>query len=662
MKEVKLTRVNGALKVDIDGEIIEPLSFKSFRPTKRNISDFYKAGVKLFSILTSGITCALGVPYSLYGESWVGDHKYDFAPIDNQIDLFIENAPDCYFALMIQLDTRPWWLEMHPEAPYSFTNLSQVIGYDKWREDARDYLLAVINHVEEKYGERFYGYFMLCGFTTEWFSHFDEEAPHPLKEAVYKKYSNDENITLPTLEELNVDKSESFLPKERKDKLMHFRKFHAELISDSLLYFASAAQTVLQHKKLLGVYFGYLFELDGPRLWNDGHLAYEKVFTSPDIDMISSPSAYGYRAEDSTSAFMVTYDTLDKHNKLYYLEFDHITNLAPPEIEGMLIPGGHSKCKSLTQALNLMQRDFMLCAAKGAALWWFDMFEGWFYSDEMMGAITHMIDIQKDITKMKHESVAEILVIAEGDSLYGVNKNAELNTLLLGKQRNGLNRMGAPYDIYSICDVDKIDIDKYKLVILLDEFNIENTAFINKLKANNRTILWIYAPDYINNGIKGIKDATGINVCQFDADEASVKTPFGDLSYNPLQEKLPKPLFYIDETVSSLGTYNNTNKTAIGMKKFDNWTSIYSAIGDLSGSVLRDIAKKAGVRIYCDDDTTPVYISNILKGVYALEDAVIYVDDGEYCDLFTGATYTAENGKLYLPKTEMASKLLVKKG
>ena len=42
----KLTRVNGVLKVDIDGSIYEPLSFKSFRPTARNISDFSKAGVK----------------------------------------------------------------------------------------------------------------------------------------------------------------------------------------------------------------------------------------------------------------------------------------------------------------------------------------------------------------------------------------------------------------------------------------------------------------------------------------------------------------------------------------------------------------------------------------------------------------------------------------
>ena len=115
--KVKVTRQNGALKVDIDGKLYTPLSFKSFRPNPKNVSEFYRAGVRLFSVLSSGVTSALGVPYSLYGESWVGDGKYDFAPVDRQMDMFIENAPEAYFAPMIQLDTRNWYLKEHTDVP-----------------------------------------------------------------------------------------------------------------------------------------------------------------------------------------------------------------------------------------------------------------------------------------------------------------------------------------------------------------------------------------------------------------------------------------------------------------------------------------------------------------------------------------------------------------
>lgn len=44
--QVQLKRYNGVLKIEIDGQILEPLSFKSFRPTAKNISDFAAAGCK----------------------------------------------------------------------------------------------------------------------------------------------------------------------------------------------------------------------------------------------------------------------------------------------------------------------------------------------------------------------------------------------------------------------------------------------------------------------------------------------------------------------------------------------------------------------------------------------------------------------------------------
>jgi len=658
MNQVKLTRSNGVLKIDIDGKLYDPLSFKSFRPTARNISDFAKAGVKLFSILSSGMISLLKVPYSLFGESWIGDREYDFAPIDKQIELFRENAPDCYFALMLQLDTRPWYCEKYG-VPYTFTNLSQTISDEKWRNDACDYMTAVINHVEEKYGDIIYGYFLMCGFTTEWFSQFDEQASSDIKLKAYRKYLNDENAVIPDREKISAPADVAFIEGESKQENIQYQKFHAELIADSILWFAGKAQEILKHKKLLGVYYGYLFELNGPRLWDAGSLSYERVFTSPDIDMISSPSSYAYRDEESTSAFMVTYNTLDMHDKLYYLEFDHITHVAPAKVGDVLIPGGNNKLKDHIQTMNVMQRDYMLCTANGAALWWFDMFEGWFYSEEMMGAIKNMIELTASLNDKKLESVAEILVIANGEGLYGVNKNSEINTTMLGLQRGGLNRMGAPYDMYSACDVDKIDIDRYKLIIFLDAFAMDDKmhAFVESVKANNKTLLWIYAPDYVEGGLHAMQLITDINVIKLIGEEDSVQTAQGTLKY----DMLPTPRFFVeDNDTMPLGIYPNTEKVAIAMKRFSNYTTIYSAVGNLSGAVLRDIAKTAGVRIYSRDDNASVYVNNQLKCVYALDATELFVDDGEYKELFSGDCYLAQSGKISIPKTKYASKMFIK--
>ena len=663
---VKLTRINGALKIDIDGKIIEPLSFKSFRPTKRNISDFYNAGVRAFCILTSGLNSILGVKYSTYGESWIGDEEYDFEKIDNQIDLFLENAPDAYLSLMIQVDTRDWYLKENEGCPDSFRCMSQTACSDKWKELAGKYLKAVICHVEEKYGDKFYGYFVLGGTTTEWFSEFDFEESHPYKLEAYRKYLNDENVMIPKPYDRELSSDISFVPRKERVKnglkanLLTYRKFHAETIADTVLYFAKIAKEATDRKKLVGVYFGYLFELMSERLWNAGHLAYEKIYTSQDIDMMSSPSSYYFRAFDSASQFMVTYDTLNKHNKLYYLEFDHITHIAPSHIDGFEIHGGWSKPKNSAETIDLMRRDFMLCASKGAALWWFDMFEGWFYSDDMMNTVKDLIELSKKMPKC--ESAAEIAVIASPKSLYYVNKNSKINNDVLLNQRRGLSYMCAPYEVYSSCDIKDVDFDKYKLFIFLDQFNIDETekkVIDEKIKISGKSALWIYAPGYAEEDgydVNSICDTTGITIKISDEQEKEIE--FSDTSYGG--EGAANPTFFADDSNAVvLGRYKNSNKPALVYKDLNGFKSFYSARGDIPAKVLREIAHLAGVKTYCDSDLA-MYINKNMIGVYTDKEVCISADDGNYVDVFSGKKYVAKDGKMDIPSENKRSKLFIK--
>lgn len=670
--EVKLVKRNGALKIDINGEIIEPLSFKSFRPTDKNISDFYKAGVKLFSILTSGLYSMLGVQYSLFGESWIGENEFDFSVVDNQIDLFVKNAPDAYFALMFQVDTREWYLEENEGCPNSFKYLSQIAGNKKWRESASRYLKSIISHVEEKYGESFYGYFILGGKTTEWLSAYDYAQTHPYKETVYKEYRNDLSVAIPSKEIREIYSAGTFYDPIKDKESIDYWYFHHELIADTILYFAREAQTILKHKKLLGVYFGYLFELNGEGLWNDGHLAYEKVFVSEDIDIISSPSSYSHRKHSDTSAFMVTYDTLALHNKLYYLEFDHITHLAPQYIEGIPIPGFDSKFANEQETIDVMRRDFMLCATKGAALWWFDMFEGWFYSDNMMNEVKNMIEISKQLASIPNKSVSEIAVFAEGESLLYTNKNVDINTDFLGRQREGLSRMGVPYDLYSICDIDNIEHDNYKMYIFINAFKIsEKTRKVleEKIKAKNKTVLWIYAPDYIHDdgvSTKSVSDITGINICELDQKETTIDVDFNDNgeivdSYGFSVEQ--KTMFCVCDDVEVWGRYKNSQKVALAYKKQDGFNSIYSGAGNLPGAVLKNIARFVGVHVYGEGNDA-IFVSEKVIGVYPEKDGdieIVLKKSVNFEELFSKEQFVTSGNVLKFKARKGEAKLFLEK-
>lgn len=672
----EIVRSNGVLKIKINDRLYSPLSFKSFRANPQNVSEFYKAGVRLFSVLSSGVTSALGVPYSLYGESWIGDGKYDFSAIDRQMDMFCENAPDGFFAPMLQLDTRSWYLKAHPGTPNSFTNLSQVAADDNWKKAAADYLKAAIAHIEEKYGDRVYGYFLLCGTTTEWFSDGDFEEPNSIKNNGYKLWRKDTAAELPPPERLNK-KGNVFLGSDEDDVWLA-RKFHNELIADLILYFSAEAQTVIKRNKLLGMYFGYLFELEGERLYNAGSLAYEKVLLSDDINMISSPSAYGYRSLTDPSAFMVTQKTLDRHNKIYFLEFDHRTHLIPERIrepintdepncsmKDGIFPGAGSKYKDDTESINVMYRDYILCSGNGAALWWFDMFDGWFRSEKMMEAVAKMIKISDELSSVPTHSAAEIAVFAEGESMYRARKSSNLTTLSLSNIRRTLAECGAPYDLYTIADIDAVSNPQYKMYIFVNQYDISDktmTIINRECRRTGKTALWIYAPNYANSGkcnTENITEITGMKV------ESCGRT-HGHFVYKKQSFDYPlsAPYFSIsDNSAKPLALYDD-GAVAAAETEINGFRSVYCTACNLPSGLLRETAEKAGVFVYSRNPQVYTYANSSAVGVYnaSCGDAEICLPkDGEYVDCICGESFFCRNGKLTLTKREINAYLLCRK-
>lgn len=661
--QAKVVNHNGTLKISINGKEYIPLSFKSFRPNPQNVSEFYNAGVRLFSILSSGITSALGVPYSLYGESWTGDGEYDFSPIDRQMDMFIQNAPDAYFAPMLQLDTRDWYLAQHPGVPNSFTRLSQIAGDEAWKRAAADYLKAAIRHIEEKYGDRVYGYFMLCGTTTEWFSEYDYEEPNSIKNNAYKIWRKDSNAALPSREVLGRP-GDVFLEEDEHEVYLA-RKFHNELIADLILYFAHEAQDILHKNKLLGVYYGYLFELGGERLFNAGSLGYEKVFLSPDINMISSPSSYSYRGVFDPSAFMVTQKTLYAHSKVYFLEFDHITHAAPETVHDepdessensklVRISGADDKCKSETESLNLMYRDFLLCLANGAALWWFDMFDGRFRTNGMMHAVHKMLSAAETLSELPCRSAAPTAVFAEGSSMYRVRKSSNIASVCLSDIRRTLAECGTPYDVYSISDISLDCTNGYRLYIFINQYETTESTrkFITeKCMQPGKTVLWLYAPNYIADGrinVNNISEITGIKISE-------CKKPHGNLLYNGKAYSYPlnAPYFSVSDSSALPLAFFADNSIAVAEKTVDGYKSVYCSSCNLPSDLLRDIAAQAGAFVYSKNSRVYTYVNSAMIGVYNASEndaEICLANDGVYTDLISGDEYTCKNGILKLKK------------
>ncbi len=677
--ESKIVKHNGKNYIAVVGKVVDSLSMKTFRPTENNIGDFYKAGVPTLQVYCSNLTSALGLPYSLFGETWFGDKDYNFDNLDKQIEFFKENAPGTYLFVNLHVDSRKWWHDENPGRPSSFTHLSQIAADEKWREDTADYIRAAISHMEEKYNDIIIGYFLLGGFTTEWFSEDDHEEGHPIKLAAYKKYMNDENAVIPDVSELKKDPSQVFLDPVADKNLISYRKFHHNLIADTVLYYCHEAQKALCHKKVLGIFYGYIMELDGTRIWDRGHIETDKVYRSSDIDLIATPSSYQFRGYDDACANMLLCDTLELDGMMYYCSFDHMTFTVPNldnnkrrlcleknTMDAMTRMSIYRKdiLKTRKQTTDAMRRELMQRLSKRTGMWWFDMLEGWFYDDGLMEEVASNVKKSASLVDRKAESASEIAVFVSCESLYYVNKVSEINTECLCNQRDALARMGAPYDIYSLGDIDRINPDKYKLFIFPDAYYLteEQRQCINAvIKKNGRSVLFVGACDYASDtelSLERVCDLTEMNIKKLAEDENTINCL--DSTYGYVQAKTPT-LYVEDKNTEILGRYSMSRKCAVAKKKVNDYTIYYSGLGNLSDVVLREIAREAGVHIYTEN-AVACYVNTLVYGVYNTkneETTITLPFDGEFTELFSDIVYKTKDKKIVLPTGENPAQMLV---
>ena len=663
----KVVCYNGVNVIDIDGKKFPPISFKTFRACDRNISDFYKAGIKLFCIVECAIDNSLGNPYSLFGESWLDDEVYDFSPTDRQIDLFIKNAPDAYFSLMISVDTRKWWLDKRKDYANSYYELSKMEADSLWRELAAKYMQALIRHVEEKYGDRFFGYFIFCGTTTEWFSEKSYEQPSEISLRAYRAWKSDEYAEIPDHDKRETSPDVVFLEPKRESELIEYRKFEAWQRSDTILYFAEKAHEILKHKKLIGLYFGYIFELHAPRLWNTCALDYERIFKSPHVDMIANPISYSFRAQSDGSHGMVTDTTLAWNNKICFYEHDQTTYIVPDIIEGQ--PFTHpNKCTNIDDDINLLRRDFMLGLSRGCASWWFDMFGGWFYDKRFMDEIEGMVKITDKLSELPYDTTAEIAVVAAPESMYFVNKNSKLSETLFKLQREGLAELGAPYALVSACDMDKLVENNYKLIIFLDQFlqTEKSDKIISELRRQGKNLLFLYAHNIITDSqkfdISAMSQSLGIELFENPNKEDTIlidgkiaaKTKW-ELNCFAIKEKK-------DTTI--IGHYEKSGLAAYGYVSKGGSTTAFAGLGMLNGEAFARLLKLSGVHRYSDTNDAVVYPSSAMLGVYHRKETDLCLNvkeaDSQWVDLFTNEKYTAVGKKLTIPYEKSRAKLLVK--
>ena len=641
----RIVRKTGCPFIEVDGKLYPPAAFRSFRPKPDNLLLMKRAGIKLNQMLISGLPCTIGNPYSLFGGVWKGDGVYDFTAFDKQFQMFAEfTAPDASFNIMIHLDTPAWWKTAHPSSEGdSYHHITESALDEEWKRAASDYMKALITYAEKNYGDRIFGYSIAAGLSNEWFDHslYDRnyDRSHNRLTQKWREIIGKPDAPVPTIE--SMEAGDTVLREPASDDYRYL-ELCSEVTGKLICTFAHEAQTVLKHKKLFGLFFGYVI-LEKQIYWNTN--GYEQVRRCPDIDMLYSPAQYNEaRKLEGVSSYQYSVDSIALHDKLYLHENDHRTELAKFPLENGAVM---SDCyKNFFEWREVFRRELANVMEKHAAFWWFDFFGGYYSAPEYEEELTREYRLFSELSEGERKNVSEIAVFVDPKSFYCLKETPGVSVDLVRSNISALHRCGAPFDYFDLSDIGKLDPGKYKLWIFTNALNI--TPEIKKTiaaKLNGKRKVWLYAPDVCDPRDGRIRygrisELVDMDVREYAPDEQIPRAVYKGIPFG--FRKHVKPLFYVNDG-EPLAFYPDGKAAAA--KKGDN---VYISPGRIPWQFWKDLAKEAGVHIYDEDGGGLAVTSQFICHYTTLqEDRTLHLkEDGIYTDLWSGKEYEVKDGIL----------------
>ena len=591
------------------------LAYRSFYTPLNTIEKFADAKYDTLCIFPAHTVNSRGTPYSQYGPVWKWFDRLDFAPFDEMIYSVSKAMPDGKFLLMIDLNSPIWLEHMYCyETCDTFNNLGKAIHNPHWKEATTTYLKAFLEYAQAKYGERILAYILACGATDEWYD-YSNGTEDPCRTAAWRKYCMERGwadpVDIPVCSVREHMSHFGFLRDPKVDKTaLDYWKFCNRAVGDTILYFASVTRSIIGDRAQVGCFYGYILEKTSMTLVSCGHLDYERLMESPDLDFFISPGTYTDREMGGGSGFLIPQGSAEVRGKRLLHECDQRTHTNNPYLTADIQLRHSMAWKNERSTVAGLKREASLGLIHRTHLWWFDMWGDFYQGEAVMNTLWQIRELWSTFAHTPARDVCEVALVVDVESTYLLNQNHKICPKVHLATRNKLNRLGAPFRVYSFSDIPRIkDLSRYKLVIFSSLFQVteeKKKVLEEYLCKENRTVLFL--------GPAGI---------------------FRNEEYDPAYCR----------------TLTGAEYPAPGAVKTDreNWTSV--AVHDydaLTPAVLRKAASEAGVTLYSEREE-PVYAEGDLFAVHSEKGGLSTVhvprENGKVTELFTGKVCTVKEGK-----------------
>lgn len=415
-----------------------------------------------------------------------------------------------------------------------------------------------------------------------------------------------DSVTVPDLAERLGNTDGIFRNPHQERKLIDYYDCQHNLVADSVVHFCRLIKENWSAPIITGAFYGYYVSVFG-RSAAGGHLSEQTILNSPYIDCLCGPQGYdkNLRNLGGSGSSRGMLESAFIHGKLWLDEMDQPVHTGTVMGGMPVYPPYESK--------QILRRNSMFPILNGAGLWYYDFgphnYSGWWVHDEYIKEIKLLKDLIDKKSSKEYINPAQVLLVFDTQVFKHTAINSRLDPITDAACINCAlpmaQRSGAAIDTVYLSDIENIDVNRYKCIVFMNAFVLDDSQrnyIKGTLYKNNRHIVWLYAPGYINgnsSSVENISDITGVEIERIPVQNVPA-IKYGRLNYDmyPVYERLyKKPSDYpnIDLFVDK-----GSERPSLVKSKNDDYTLWFSPVPFTSREIFTHVFKEAGVHIFCD--------------------------------------------------------------
>lgn len=650
----------GEMRLTIDEKPQPFVFYKGMQSNERNgdIAAFGQAGVNL-----SSVAVQLGQSRYAYIPKtekpiWAGKNQVNFDVVDDIILDVLRKNPNANIILEIWVYPYKEWGDENPDeivrnakGEKGYGIWGNLEGYtedlaskntarndawwypsyqsEKWRSDSQDVLAAIAQHLKTSiYGKSVVGFFISGGQDLRFdpfFYDYSTPSERTFREWVLQKYGSIERVAqvwkqpLTSPEQIKVpafdeQRMESEKPYQNPGPLLDYREFKDE---GSWSLRDGYARVLKENIGKPVVTLSYNAPIS------------QKFLATRYLDSAGDMSYYPYRNPGYALDWLPG-NSFKYHNKKFLQEVDlrsYVGSRYGSVYQTWIGAGDTPEAWD-----NVHRKMIGASLARGYGWWYYDM--GRYFADPFIHQkIGEAYRVAEKLEAMPGSTLRPDVCIVQRDvpdpylsgRFTAIDFGDDYQDMILASS-------GVPFEKHYLSDIlANPQLQDFKVYVFQQNSFItsaQRQQIKEKLLNKNRIVVWMNDTGYISEkgkSVTAMSDLIGMKL-KTEEKHARLTTIVSDHSSSLTKDVLPfqgtaemlmaifntnggassyaaryQPFWIEDTDVAVLAKYHETGQTAMAVKKFPQWTSVYLAAPQALGpQLLQNIAKQAGAYVAGD--------------------------------------------------------------